>query len=78
MMREEQVRMSERRLRTQADEWEKRESQWRSARTQWLDEKLEAERIIRALLDQVAELELDATRSSKPASVPFCPNAKAA
>ena len=51
-IREEQVRIAEQRLKAEATEWEKREVRWHAARAQWLEEKLEAERVIRGLLDQ--------------------------
>lgn len=63
-IREEQVRIAEQRLKAETSEWEQRELRWRNARAQWLEEKVEAERIIRGLLDQSTVL-------------PF-PNAKAA
>ena len=52
-IREEQVRLAEQRLKAEADEWEKREGRWHASRAKWLEEKCEAERIIRGLLDQV-------------------------
>ena len=69
-IREEQVRIAEQRLKAEANEWEKRELRWHHARAQWLEEKLEAERIIRGLLDQM-------TSSSESFVLPFT-TAKAA
>ena len=76
-IREEQVRLNEQRLKAEAEEWEKRESKWRAARIQWLDEKQEAEQIIRGLLDQLTDLErtTDLT-STTPSVLPFVKNSK--
>ena len=68
-IREEQVRLAEQRLKADTDKWEKHEQRWHAARAQWLEEKLEAERIIRGLLDQVT--------TTRDTVLPF-PAAKAA
>lgn len=52
-IREEQVRLAEQRLKAETNEWEKREGRWYASRAKWLEEKCEAEQIIRGLLDQV-------------------------
>ncbi len=76
-IREEQVRLSEQRLKAEADEWEKRESKWRIARVQWLEEKLEAERIIRGLLDQVTDVEqINVASTLTPNVLPFSKSIK--
>jgi len=53
---EDRIREWEARLAEGSDELETRESGWRSARESWTQEKLEAEAVIRDLLQQLTEL----------------------
>ena len=76
-IREEQLRIGEQRLKAEAEQWGLRESKWRTARIQWFDEKLEAERIIRGLLDQLTGFEQVRATTPQPSVLPF-PRAKAA
>ena len=53
--REQELHEQESRLQTRLTEWEQRESRWRHMRDDWLKEKLNAEQIIRNLLDELSE-----------------------
>jgi uncharacterized protein involved in exopolysaccharide biosynthesis len=52
--RESQLRRQEERLDSQVAEVSEREADWQQARETWQRERLEAERIIRELLDEVS------------------------
>jgi hypothetical protein len=53
--RDERLRMREAELRREAGTIETREAEWRAARDHWMTEKLEAETVIRGLLQQLSE-----------------------
>ena len=57
--REGQLRAWDEELRRQAETLESREAAWRSIRDEWQRERLEAETIIRDLLQQLADANLD-------------------
>jgi hypothetical protein len=54
-VRERNLKAEERRLQTLSHNWERREHQWRTMRDDWLKEKLNAEQIIRSLLDEISD-----------------------
>lgn len=53
--RERNLASEELRLQALSQNWERREHQWRAMRDDWLKEKLNAEQIIRSLLDEITE-----------------------
>ena len=52
--REQELHHQESQLESKQREWQQRESQWRSTRDSWLKDRLNAEQIIRGLLDELA------------------------
>lgn len=52
--REQELHDQESQLELKQREWQQRESQWRNTRDSWLKDRLEAEQIIRGLLDELA------------------------
>ena len=54
--RDEKLRMWDERLRTESSSLDEREARWRMARDSWVNERLEAESVIRGLLKQITEL----------------------
>jgi hypothetical protein len=54
-VRERNLKAEEQRLQTLSHNWERREHQWRTMRDDWLKEKLNAEQIIRSLLDEISD-----------------------
>ena len=54
MEREKELQAQEARLDHRLHDWEQRETRWRHMRDDWLKEKLNAEQIIRSLLDELA------------------------
>jgi chromosome segregation ATPase len=52
--REQELHEQESRLENRLHDWEQRESRWRHMRDDWLNEKLNAEQIIRSLLDELS------------------------
>lgn len=54
-VRERNLKAEEQRLQQLSHNWERREHQWRTMRDDWLKEKLNAEQIIRSLLDEISD-----------------------
>jgi hypothetical protein len=54
-VREKNLKAEEQRLQVLSHNWERREHQWRNMRDDWLKEKLNAEQIIRSLLDEISD-----------------------
>jgi hypothetical protein len=52
--RERELHEQEARLENRVNDWEQRESRWRHMRDDWLEEKLNAEQIIRSLLEELS------------------------
>ena len=52
--RERELHEQEARLENRMNDWEQRESRWRHMRDDWLEEKLNAEQIIRSLLEELS------------------------
>jgi len=52
--REQQLQEQQARLESRVTEWQQREASWRHMRDDWLREKINAEHIIRSLLDELA------------------------
>jgi flagellar capping protein FliD len=52
--RERELQEQETRLENRMNDWEQRESRWRHMRDDWLEEKLNAEQIIRRLLEELS------------------------
>jgi hypothetical protein len=52
--REQELQEQETKLETKNVEWQIREVQWRQLRDDWLKQRVEAEQIIRGLLDELA------------------------